>query len=115
MIGDLTLDAIHAGLRGLDARRKVAEDAIANAETPGYRARQVDFEAALNEAIESGDPIDVSPQVSFTSDPVDLPTGNNVQMDRELVGLSETALRQQLLVEAANAKFRLLRTVITGA
>ena len=31
-----------------------------------------------------------------------------------LVGLTDTALRQQLLVEAANAKFRLLRTVIVG-
>jgi len=114
MIGDLTLDTIHAGLRGLDARRRVAEDAVANVETPGYRARSVDFEGALSRAIESGSPLDTGPEVSFTSDPVALPTGNNVQLDQELVGLTETGLRQQLLVEAANAKFRLLRSVITG-
>lgn len=115
MIGDVTLDAIQAGLRGLDARRKVAEDAVANAETPGYRARSVDFEAALSEAIDSGRPLDATPSVQYTSDPVQMPTGNNVQLDQELTGLSETALRQQLLVEAANSKFRLLRTVITGS
>ena len=30
------------------------------------------------------------------------------------MGLTDTELRQQLLVEAVNAKFRLLRTVIVG-
>ena len=54
-----------------------------------------------------------SASISATTDPA-LPNGNNVQADQELIGLTETGLRQQLLVEAANAKFRLLRTVITG-
>jgi len=43
-----------------------------------------------------------------------LPNGNNVRVEQELTGLSDTALRQQLLVEAVNAKFRLLRSVIVG-
>ena len=114
MIGDLTLDTLHAGLNGLNMRRKVSEDAVANMETPGYIAGRVDFESELSRAIESGDPLDVRPKVGVSSDEVQLPTGNNVRIDKELVGLTDTALRQQLLVEAANAKFRLLRTVIVG-
>ena len=40
--------------------------------------------------------------------------GNNVSIDQEIVGLTETALRHQLVVEAMNGKFRLLRTSILG-
>lgn len=113
MIGDLTLDAIHAGLNGLNARRAAAEDAIANAETPGYIARDVSFEDELSRAIDADHPLAAQPTTSFTTDEA-LPNGNNVRMEREIAGLTETALKQQLLIEAANAKFRLLRTVITG-
>ena len=51
--------------------------------------------------------------MSSTSD-VALPNGNNVQITKEMNNLSQDALQQQLLTEAVNAKFRLLRTVITG-
>jgi flagellar basal-body rod protein FlgB len=113
MIGDVTLDTIHAGLNGLNARRAAAEDAVANSETPGYIARDVSFESELSRAIDGGDPLRATPTTSFTTDEA-LPNGNNVKLEREIAGLTDTALRQQLLVEAANAKFRLLRTVITG-
>lgn len=113
MISDVTLDTIHAGLNGLNARRQAAEDAIANVETPGYTARNVAFEGQLSGAIEAGNPMSMRPTTTFTTDEA-LPNGNNVRMEREIAGLTETALKQQLLVEAANSKFRLLRTVITG-
>jgi flagellar basal-body rod protein FlgB len=113
MIGDTTIDALRVGLNGLSLRRQASEDAVANMETPGYRANRVDFEDQLASAIESGDPTSTTPSVTKTTDPA-LPNGNNVQVDQELMGLSDTELRQQLLVEAVNAKFRLLRTVIVG-
>ena len=111
MISDLTMDSLRAGLNGLNARRQASEDAVSNMETPGYVAKRVSFEDELSSAISSGDPM--SSRVSYstsTDDP--LPNGNNVRVDQEMISLSDTALRQQLLVEATNAKFRLLRTVI---
>jgi len=113
VIGDLTLDTLHAGLNGLNARRQAAEDAIANAETPGYIARNISFEGELSRAIDADRPLAAQATSSFTTDEA-LPNGNNVRMEREIAGLTETALKQQLLIEAANAKFRLLRTVIVG-
>ncbi|MEZ5321051.1 MAG: hypothetical protein R2698_03020 [Microthrixaceae bacterium] len=113
LIGDVTLDGIQAGLRGLNVRRAAAEDAVANVETPGYTARTVQFEDALASAIRGGSPFSARVSVNPTAD-ASLPNGNNVQLDRELVTLTDTALRQQLLVAAANHKFNLLRTVITG-
>jgi len=111
MISDLTLDTLRAGLHGLNERKLVAEDAVANMETPGYIAKRVDFESQLSRAVDSGNPDSAS--VSMTSSTAEaLPNGNNVKVDQEMIGLSDTALRQQLLIEAVNAKFRLMRAVI---
>jgi flagellar basal-body rod protein FlgB len=40
--------------------------------------------------------------------------GNNVNLDDETVSALETNLRYQTMVDAVNAKFRLLRSAITG-
>jgi flagellar basal-body rod protein FlgB len=40
--------------------------------------------------------------------------GNNVNMDQELVEQSETLLRTQLVVQALNHKYSVLRTAIVG-
>jgi flagellar basal-body rod protein FlgB len=111
VISDLTTETLRAGLSGLNARRKAAEDAVANMETPGYTAQRVSFEDRLASAVDSGDPAGSGVDVTASTNSP-LPNGNNVKVDEELVTLSETGLRQQLLVDAVNAKFRLMRTVI---
>ncbi len=113
MISDLTLDTLRAGLNGLNLRKEAAEDAVANMETPGYVAKRVSFEDQLTRAVASGRPGSAGVSVSSSTE-TPLPNGNNVRVEQELTGLSDTALRQQLLVEAVNAKFRLLRSVIVG-
>ncbi len=111
MIADLTLDTLRAGLRGLNDRKLAAEDAVANMETPGFVAKRVAFEDQLARAVDSGAPLSARSSTSASTAPA-LPNGNNVQVEQEMTGLSDTALRQQLLVEAVNAKFRLMRAVL---
>jgi flagellar basal-body rod protein FlgB len=111
VISDLTTETLRAGMAGLNARRQAAEDAVANMETPGYVAQRVSFEDQLASAVDSGRPEGARVAVTASTD-APLPNGNNVKVDQELVTLSETGLRQQLLVEAVNAKFRMMRTVI---
>ncbi|MBK5224003.1 MAG: flagellar biosynthesis protein FlgB [Acidimicrobiia bacterium] len=113
MVSDPTMRALHASLTGLNMRRKAAEDNIANIETPGYHANKVDFESSLRTAIDRGDPSSMEATVSRSLAPTRM-NGNNVAIDEELVGLTETALRHQLVVEAMNGKFRLLRSAIRG-
>lgn len=113
IVGDLTLDTLKAGLSGLTARRQASEDAVANMETPGYLAKRVSFEDQLASAVSNGEPDSAGIAVTNKTD-VAQPNGNNVKVDQEMISLSDTALRQQLLVEAVNAKFRLMRTVIGG-
>jgi flagellar basal-body rod protein FlgB len=113
IVSDPTMRALHASLTGLNMRRQAAEDNIANVETAGYTAKRVDFEDSLRNAIGRGEPADVEMNVSRSLAPTRM-NGNNVAIDEELVGLTETALRHQLVVEAMNSKFRLLRTSIVG-
>jgi len=113
ILSDVTMQSLQASLAGLNLRRQVAEDNIANIETPNYKAKKVDFEASLRKAIGNANPAAAQPTVSNTSAPGRM-NGNNVSVDLEMVGLTETALRHQLVVEAMNSKFRLLRSAISG-
>ena len=76
-------------------------------------ARQVDFEDSLRSAIERGDPTkaSVSVQQSLAATRTN---GNNVNIDFELLAAQENNLSQQLVVQALNAKYALLRTAILG-
>lgn len=111
MISDLTSRTLQASLRGLDARRRAAEDNIANVETPGFRASTVSFEDSLRTAVERGRPTSTEVEVETSNAPTRL-NGNNVNVGDEMVGLTETALRQQLLVQALNGRYANLRTAI---
>ena len=113
MISDVTLQTLNAALRGLAVRRQAFQDNLANVETPGYLANRVSFESSLREALEDGEPASATVSAARSLAPTNQ-AGNNVAMDEEMVGLSENALAQQLVTEAMNAKYRLLRTAIVG-
>ena len=44
---DLTIQAIQTSLDGLAARQRIIAQNVANAETPGYTAQNVNFEDSL--------------------------------------------------------------------
>jgi flagellar basal-body rod protein FlgB len=111
MIGDATTAGLHAALDALDARRSAHEANIANVETPGYKARSVEFESELRRAMDRGGVANVTPDVSV-SDAPGRANGNNVNIGQEMVGLTETALTQELLIRAMNDKFGLVRTAV---
>ena len=108
---DITASAIHSALSGLAARQRAIADNVANVETPGFVAGRIDFEDSLQAALAAGDPSRATVSTRRSSEPADI-NGNNVKLDDEVVELSETGLRYQLMVEALNTKFRLLRTSI---
>lgn len=111
MISDLTSRTLQASLRGLDARRRAAEDNIANVETPGFIATNVSFEDSLRQAIRRGSPLASDVSAEHSVEPTRL-NGNNVNVADEMVGLTETGLRQQLVVQALNSRYSVLRTAI---
>jgi flagellar basal-body rod protein FlgB len=112
-VADLTIETIQAALHGLSMQQHAIANNIANAETPGFIASKVSFESQLADAIQSGDPTQAGVAVSASTDPVNA-QGNNVQIDGENVALINSGLQYQLMVQAINSKFSILRTSIQG-
>ena len=112
IIGDLTTQSLTAALRGLEAQQQAHQQNIANVETPGYLARRVSFEDSLRSAIETGRPAMASASQTNTTDATRI-DGNNVRLDRELTAMTENALKQQLVTEALNAQYRLIRAAVS--
>lgn len=112
-ISDAVTSTLERALDGLDRRQQAIASNIANVETPDYLSREVEFEDSLRAAVSAGRPADAAITVEESLAPTRL-NGNNVNLDVELMAASETKLRQQLAIEGLNAKYRLLRTAISG-
>jgi flagellar basal-body rod protein FlgB len=91
----------------LSARQKLVASNIANADTPGYKTRDVDFAAELARAQDGAPPVDV--EVSGLRLKND---GNNVSVDREARLLAENAIRFNMASSLARAQVRMIRTAI---
>ena len=111
---DSTGSVIYAALNGLAARQRVIANNVANVETPGFIAGRVSFEDSLRAAIAEGDPASVTPSTRRSADPVNL-NGNNVSLDNEVVSLTQTDLAYQMMIQALNQKFGLLRAAMGSA
>lgn len=112
IIGDQTTQSLAMALRGLEAQQQAFQQNIANVETPGYLARRVSFEDSLRTAIDRGRPDMAGQTESNTTDPTRI-DGNNVRLDYELTAMTENALKQQLVTEALNAQYRLIRAAVS--
>ena len=118
-------------------RLKVIAENVANATTPGYRARQVDtraFQRSLREALDrrGSDPnkpfevkgnrqirtgSDGALEVTPTERPVDnvlFHDGTNVSMEREMADLAETGMVHELTSTLLRGQFDRLRKAIRG-
>ncbi|WP_370327632.1 flagellar basal body rod protein FlgB [Euzebya sp.] len=121
MAYDITSAALHSALRGLSTRRNVQAQNIANVDTPGYLAGRVSFEDTLAGALDDvrrgragrDATAAVRPEMQTSIEATRL-NGNNVNLDDEIVSNTETELAYSTVLEALNAKFRLLRTSING-
>jgi flagellar basal-body rod protein FlgB len=71
----------------LSARQRVVASNIANAGTPGYKTRDIDFQAEFQSAL------DREPAVVTVGGMKARNDGNNVNLDRESRLLAETAIR----------------------
>ena|SRR5271165_6268194 len=71
----------------LSTRQKLVASNIANADTPGYKTQDIDFQTEFANAMGG------SPHASPVSGLAVKNDGNNVSMDREARLLSENALR----------------------
>ena len=115
MLESVAINALHAAMRGLHERQSAITDDIANVNTPFFRARSVQFEGSLKQALAAGDdPLTATPSVQVSNAPAGL-NGNNVDLTAESVSSVDTQLAYQLALRAAGDRFTLVRTAIKGA
>ncbi len=111
IMSTFAMGAVNAALNGLAARQRIAAQNMANADTPGYIAGRVNFEDSLRSAMDTGNLADVAITSATSDEPVNL-NGNNVSVDQENLTLIETGLKFQLMTEAMNNQFRILKASI---
>jgi len=123
MLDSISAEILIKGLDALWMRQRVISNNIANATTPGYKSRTVEFEGILKSVLDGGE-LDkralkraadkLEPKltvVDWTSDSED---GNNVVLDKENIELARAQLQYNALITALNAQIQRLKYAITG-
>ena len=117
----LSLSSELEGFLSLNNKRATVIAAnMANIDTPGYRTQDIDFQHELRHAMgRSGDGAsaeNTSTQVGLHKVPglLERPDGNNVDMDRESLLLSEVQLQYQFGTQLMKSQFHQLLSAING-
>ena len=106
MIEDRMFPMLENLLTLTSKRHQILAGNVANMDTPGYRARDISFAAELDGSL------DISSKV-IEVETKDKPTGNNVDLDRELTEITKNGLQYVTLVQYLNQKIKTLRSAIS--
>lgn len=130
MSGDLfdkTTSALATSLRMRQLRNNVTSSNIANAETPGYHAKKLDFEEALGRALDmdGANSLSTSSKEHFAVGSVSAAKtrpdiyenpegavnndGNTVDLEKEMSALSENAIMYKTALQLINKKMAALK------
>jgi flagellar basal-body rod protein FlgB len=123
---------VHAQALNLRSQRtELLAANLANADTPGYRARDIDFKSAMAQANGSTPGVrlqttsaghigpatvngSAAPELKYRTPLAPSLDGNTVDAQLEQAAFAENTVRYQATLQFLNAKFRGLLTAITG-
>jgi len=118
---DKEMSVLQGIIRSANVRQKVIASNIANSDTPGYKARDVEFGNILQKRMKltttnqghvkgnSGNKI--STKITVNNDP-SWGDRNNVQMNIEVAKMTENSLTHDAAVRLLNAKIKMFKTAI---
>lgn len=130
---DLSFTRTAIGVRGY--RQELLASNIANADTPHFKARDVDFKSALGAALGSAGADAAAPlalartksghiasegatpygvAVKYRAEYQGAVDGNTVNMDVERAAFAENALQVEALITFINGRFRTMQSAIQG-
>jgi flagellar basal-body rod protein FlgB len=93
-------------------RQQLVASNIANVDTPGYHVKDVNFQSAMQQVMLNGDDAQLGPAINDVEGLPERPDGNNVNIDREGLVLSQTQLQYQMGVALIKDQFQTLLTAI---
>jgi len=91
----------------LSARQKLVASNIANADTPGYKTQDIDFQFEFTSLVNGQ-----QPQTVHADGLPEKPDGNNVSMDREARMLAENAMRFNVASTLVRGQLKQIRDAI---
>ncbi len=126
---DPIIGALNTSLNLRQANQNVISSNIANADTPGYKTKKMEFESSLRDALGVGDRLptnDTNPRhiIHHTTDPTDPEIyedpndvvsldGNTVDRSAEMAKLAENQLLYDASVEMLKKKLGMLKYAVT--
>jgi flagellar basal-body rod protein FlgB len=131
-IQDKTMKALATSLNFRQMRNELISSNIANSETPGYKAKRLDFEAALARAIDidemqnlnttdqehfdvgGGGFNNLEPEVYNDPNGVVSEDGNTVDREQEMAKMAENKILYDASVQLMNKKLGLLKYAISS-
>lgn len=129
-IDDKTTRALAASLKYRQMRQELIASNIANAETPGYKAKKIDFEEALARALDTdeqqtlrttdsrhfnvggGGFNNLQPEIYEESNGIVSPDGNTVDRDQEMADMAENKIMYDASVQLLNKKLALMKYAV---
>jgi flagellar basal-body rod protein FlgB len=111
---DQTYEALARSLDLRTQNQTVIASNIANADTPGYQAQELDFEKAMARALDSGSSVEnVKGDIENQINNVVREDGNTVDRDAEMVNLAQNQLLYDAAADLVKKKLALLKYSIT--
>jgi len=126
---DREIGFMEQGLKLRSQRQQVLATNIANADTPNYKAQDIDFNQAMKSALSGSstnsglvatnprhvtDASQGSAQVQARKQKQNSADGNTVDMDVEQSQFAENALQYETLVTLINSNFKNINSVMQG-
>jgi flagellar basal-body rod protein FlgB len=128
---DKTTNALGAAINFRQLKQDVASSNIANAETPGYKAKKMDFEQALSRAVDiyglgkmSVDhpdqiPVNGNSIANVRADVYENPEGpvtndgNTVDLEKEMAEMAENTILYRAAIQLINKKLAGMAYAVT--
>lgn len=108
------IDYLKKGLDGLWKRNEVISNNIANIDTHGYKAKDINFEQVFNNYEKKQKYFSKEIKYSIFEKPnlQEKSNGNNVDMDHEMANLSTNSMKFNLVAQEINFQLKLLETIM---
>jgi flagellar basal-body rod protein FlgB len=106
------LQALQGYLQVTADRQQLVTANMANVDTPGYHTQDINFQTAMQQVMDQGGDMKLQPASVEVDNLPERPDGNNVNLDRESMMMSETQLQYQMGVQLIKEEFHELLTAI---
>jgi flagellar basal-body rod protein FlgB len=129
-VNDKTLKALTTALNFREMRQELISSNVANANTPGFKSKKIDFEEALARALDvdgqmqmnaadgrhhnvgNGGFNNLEPEIYDDPNGVVSENGNTVDVEAEMARMAENKLMYDALVQLINKKMGIMKYAI---